>query len=164
MIAGTAGKVRRAGGSLAHGRIDRRRLVLGNHHCGRARRRRAAQAGAQVVRVLHAIQHQHQRLAFGRFNQAGQLAFVPGLRRRIARDRALVADRTADTVQRLLGDPAHLDALAPRVLLDLGDARILAAGLQQDFAHVVGIVVDGRSHRVDAGDPLVLFAHNGNGE
>src|SRR5699024_5244777 len=69
-----------AGGGLAHGGGDLDRLVLGDDHRGGTGRGGAAQAGAQVVRVLHAVEHQHQRLAAGGFDQLGQVLFVPGLR------------------------------------------------------------------------------------
>jgi hypothetical protein len=42
-------------------------------------------------------------------------------------------------------------------LFDLGDARVLAAGFQQHFAHVFGVVFQRRSHRVEADDPLGLL-------
>src|SRR5690606_7273935 len=54
---------------------------------------------------------------------------------------------------------AHVDALAPRAGFDLGDARVLRTGLKQHLAHVAGVVLDSRGHGVDAGDPLVFFAH-----
>src|SRR5690606_40458786 len=94
-----------------------------------------------------------------RFDQSRQRVLVPGLRRGVACDRALVAQAAGDAVQRLLRDPAHVDALAPRIALDLDDARILGAGLEQHLAHVVRIMLDGCGHGVDAGDPLIVFAH-----
>src|SRR3546814_20124278 len=59
----------------------------------------------------------------------------------------------------VLRHPAHVDVLAPRAGFDLGDARVLRAGLEQHLAHVAGVVLDGRGHGVDAGDPLVFLAH-----
>ena len=92
-------------------------------------------------------------------DEALQLALVPGLGGGIAGRDALVAQRAGHAVQRLPGDTAHIDALAARVLFDLGQARVLAATLDQHLAHVVGVVLDGRGHRIDADDPLVLLAH-----
>jgi len=56
-------------------------------------------------------------------------------------------------------DPTHVDLLAPRLLFDLGDARVLAAGFQQHLAHMFGVVLQRGGHRVQADDPLGLFAH-----
>src|SRR3546814_3503847 len=81
------------------------------------------------------------------------------LRRGVARDRALVAQAAGDAVECVLRHPAHVDVLAPRAGFDLGDARVLRAGLEQHLAHVAGVVLDGRGHGVDAGDPLVFLAH-----
>ncbi len=65
----------------------------------------------------------------------------------------------AYAIQRLGVDPAHVDALAARLLFDLGEARVLAAGLDQYLAHVIGVVLDGRGDSIDADDPLILLAH-----
>src|SRR3546814_9884474 len=59
----------------------------------------------------------------------------------------------------VLRHPAHVDVLAPRGGFELGDARVLRAGLEHHLAHVAGVVLDGRGHGVDAGDPLVFLAH-----
>src|SRR5690606_12311958 len=85
---------------------------------------------------------------------------VVGLRRRVARHRALVAQAAGNTVERVLRDAPHLDAATPRLLLDRADAGVLRARLKQHFAHVVGVVLDGRCHGVDADDPLVLLARH----
>ena len=50
--------------------------------------------------------------------------------------------------QRLLGDAAHVDVLAPGLGLDLGHARILGAGFHQHFrqgGRVKTLWIDGRS-------------------
>src|SRR5690606_12637501 len=80
-----------AGRGLAHGGIDLHRLVPGDDHGGGAGGGGAAQAGAEVVRVLDAVEHQHQGLAAGGSDQPGQVLFVPGLRRDVACGDALVA-------------------------------------------------------------------------
>src|SRR5690606_18278642 len=139
--------------------VDRRRRVLGNDHGGGAGGRGAAQAGAEVVRILHTVQHQQQRAPAGGLDQAGQLVLAPGARRRVARGHALVADVAADAVQRLRRDAAHLDAAAAGLLLDLDQARVAGTGLDQHLTHVPGVVLDRRGHGVDAHDPLVLLAH-----
>ena len=151
--------VGRAGRGLAYGGVDRGGLVLGNHHRGDAGSSGATQAGPQVVRVLHAVQDQHQRAPLCSLHQAFQLVLCPEPRRGVARSHALMAYLAAHAVQRLGVDPAHVDALAARLFFDLGQARVLATGLDQDLAHVVGVVLDGRGDSVDADDPLVLLAH-----
>src|SRR5690606_16882337 len=117
------------------------------------------QAGAQVVRILHTVEYQHQRAPFGGLHQPRELVLAPGARRSIARHRALVAQAAGNAVQRLLRDPAHLDAQAPRIALDLDDARIPRPRLEQHLAHVVPVMLDGRSHRIDPRDPLTVLAH-----
>lgn len=111
------------------------------------------------MRILHAVEHQQQRLALRRFDQRFQFVLIPGPGRGVTRDDALMAQRADHAIQRLLRDTTHIDAFAPRVLLDLGQPRILAAGLDQDLADVVGVVLDGGGHGVDAGDPWVFFGH-----
>jgi len=69
------------------------------------------------VRILHAVQHQHQGLAASAFDQFHQVMLVPGLGRRVTRDRTLVAQATGHAVERLLGNATHVDAHAPRLLL-----------------------------------------------
>jgi hypothetical protein len=151
--------VRRAGRGLAHGGVDLHRLVLRDHHRGRARRRRAAQAGAQVVRILHAVEHQQQGLAAGILHEAGEIVLAPGLSGRVACHRALVAQSAGDAVQCLLRHAAHVDVATPGVALDLGDPRVAGARLQQHLAHVAGVVLDRGGDSVDAGDPVVVLAH-----
>src|SRR5690606_13076540 len=68
-----------AGRGLAHGGGDLHGLVLGDDDGGGAGRGSAAQAGAEIVRVLDAVEHQYQGLAVGGFDQFGQVLFVPGL-------------------------------------------------------------------------------------
>ena len=70
-----------------------------------------------------------------------------------------MAHAAGHAVQRLLRDPAHVDAEPARIALDLDDPRVLAAGLQQHLAHVLGIVLQCRGDRVEADDPLGLLAH-----
>ena len=149
------------GRSLAHGRVHRGRLVLGDDHGSGACGSRRAQASAKVVRVLHFVQHQQQGLALGCGDQAFQLVLAVGAGGGIARGHALVAYRTADTVQRLAVHLAHVDALAAGVFLDLGQARVLRTGLDQHFADVLGVVLDGGGDGVDADDPLAVLAHAG---
>src|SRR5690606_14283615 len=102
---------------------DLHRLVLGDDHGGGAGGGGAAQAGTEVVRVLHAVQHQHQGLAVGVLHQSGQVLLVPGPGGHVAGGDALVAQAAGDAVQRLLGDPAHVDVLAPGLGFEVGDAR-----------------------------------------
>src|SRR3546814_5184824 len=54
---------------------------------------------------------------------------------------------------------SDLDAHAPRVAFDLQDPRVLRPRLQQHLAHVLRVVLDRRSHRVDARHPLTVLAH-----
>ena len=49
--------LRRAHGHTEHGLGDGDGLILGGHHGGHPRAVRRAQNGAQIVRVLNAIQH-----------------------------------------------------------------------------------------------------------
>src|SRR5690606_16257344 len=148
-----------AGRGLAHGGVDLHRLVPGDHHRGGAGGGRAAQAGTEVVRVLHAVEHQYQRAAFGGLDQLRQFMLVPGAGRCVARDRALVAQAAGDAVERLLRHPPHLDAEAARVALDLGDPRIPRPRLEQHLAHVLRVMLDRRSHRIDPRHPLTVLAH-----
>src|SRR3546814_1571762 len=64
-----------------------------------------------------------------------------------------------DTAERLLVDPAHRDFLGARRLLDLGQARIAATCFDQYFLDVLGIMFQGRCHRVDAGNPGACGTH-----
>ena len=108
------------------------------------------------MRVLHAVQQQQQRAAFGGFDQRLQLVLVPGLGGGVTRDHTLVAQAADDAGERLLGDPAHIDIEAPRQGFDFGQPRILRASLDQHFTHMLGIVLKRGDHRVDACDPLFL--------
>src|SRR5690606_10537160 len=117
------------------------------------------QAGTEVVRVLHAVEHQYQRAAFGGLDQLRQSILVPGAGRCVARERALVGQPAGDAVQRLLRHPTHLDAEAARVALDLGDPRIPRPRLEQHLAHVLRVMLDRRSHRIDPRHPLTVLAH-----
>ena len=81
---------------------------------------------------------------------------MPGLGGVVARDHALVAQVTDDAGQRLRGDAARIDVEPAGRGLDLGQPRILRAGLDQDFTHVFGVILQCRRHRIDAGDPLFL--------
>jgi hypothetical protein len=83
---------------------------------------------------------------------------TPGSPFVFARRHALVTHRTAHTVQRLGVHLAHVDALAAGVFLDLGQARVLRTGLDEDLADVLGIVFDGGSDGVDADNPLAALA------
>src|SRR5690606_30375424 len=71
----------------------------------------------------------------------------------------LVAQAAGNAVQRLLRDTAYFDAQAPRIALDLDDARIPRPRLEQHLTHVVPVMLDGRSHRIDPRDPLTVLAH-----
>src|SRR5690606_28865408 len=101
------------------------------------------------------------RAPVGALDQALQLALAPGPRGGVAGDDALVAQVAGDAVDRLLRDPAHVDVAAPRLGLDLGQTRVLRAGLDQHFADIGGVVLDGGGDGIDAGDPLFL-AHAAN--
>jgi hypothetical protein len=70
----------RAGGHLAHGRIHAGRAVLRYHHRQGTAGVGGTQAGAEVVRVLHAIEHQHQRIDGGA-DRFDQLILMPGRQR-----------------------------------------------------------------------------------
>src|SRR3546814_14056369 len=87
-------------------------------------RSRAAQAGAEDVRVLHAVEHQQQRLALRGFDQPGQRILVPGLRSGVARHCALVAQAAGAAVERVMRHPATVDVPAPGDGLAPGDPRL----------------------------------------
>ncbi len=67
----------RANSHFASGRIQLRRAIFGNHDGKCATCISGAQASAEVVRVLHAIEHENDRI-FRRFERADQIVFRPG--------------------------------------------------------------------------------------
>ncbi|MNN37258.1 hypothetical protein D3C81_1511940 [compost metagenome] len=111
------------------------------------------------MRILHFVQHQHQGLAFGGFDQALQFVLVPQLGCGITRDHALVAHLAGHAAQCLRVDLAHVDTLAQGFFFNFDQARVLGTGLDQDFTNVLRVLLDRRSHGIDADDPLVLLAH-----
>ena len=70
---------------LAHRRGQLHGTILGNHHRERAAGIRGTQAGAEVVGILHAIEHQHEGFAVAGLHCSGdpghQLFLAPGLER-----------------------------------------------------------------------------------
>ena len=116
--------------------VERGGTVARHDHRQDAAGVRGAQAGAKVVRVLHAIERQHQRVA-GRAELFVELVLAHRLERLDLRDHALVRGLAHPTAQ-----PLRIHALdgppgAARQRLDLGRACVIAPLLQEDPQHAL---------------------------
>ena len=116
---------KRAGGGLGHHVRHAGRAPLRNDDRARAGRVRGADDRAQVVRILHAVEHHDQFRAAPRFE-------VGVLPRRAHRDDALVRSRPGQPVERGARLEAHRDAGAPRQVDNLLHARSAGALRDQD--------------------------------
>ena len=107
-----------------------------------------AQAGAQVVRVGHAVQHQQQRRPLHAIEQVVQRA--GGRQRLRAGDHALVAGAARQPGQpHAVGlDGAQAGLL--HLVQELAHARVLAAGIHVDLGEGPGGGAQAHAHCVEA--------------
>jgi hypothetical protein len=130
-------------------------LSFGIYHGRDARRRRAAQAGAEVVRILHAVEHEQQRRTAGGFDQSFEIVLVVTLRRGVVRDDALVPHPARDAFKHVTADRAHGNTGRLRDGGQFDQARIACTCFDQHLAHADDIVFERGFDRVDAGDPVL---------
>jgi hypothetical protein len=143
---------------LAHRGIHAGGTILRHHHGQRAAGVGRAQAGAEIVRVLYAVQHQHQRIN-GRGHGREQFILMPRRKRFDLRHHALVIDLADASGQLPALDAFHPDAgllgqlqqlahawiVAPRIHLQPPQSRRRAA--QQGTHGMQAVDGRGRVHR-----------------
>jgi hypothetical protein len=109
---------------------------------------------ACVVRIGDAVQDQQQRRAFHRIQQLIQVA----RQRQLAGegDHALMAAGADDLVETLGIDRHHAHAMLLGVCDQVGHAAVVAAGVDEDLFHRLGLVAQPRGHRVEAENHFIF--------
>jgi len=120
----------RAAGDLGHRRVDAHRVVLRRHYRVRAGAIGHAQAGAEVVGVGDAVEHQHQRHAVGGLDALHHRIERMQHRDLVhARDHALVAAGAGELVQAVGVAVDQLHAGVAGALQELPHPRIAPVAL-----------------------------------
>ena len=107
-----------------------------------------AQAGAEVVRIGHAVEHQQQRRAVHRIEHVVER--MRRCKRLDARDDALVPMRAAQLVQTLVVAVDQLDAGLLRALDELPHALVAPGGIDVHLEHRARRRLQPHGHRVEA--------------
>src|SRR2546423_4234811 len=144
------------GSHLGHRRVDADRAILRNDHRVDAKRVRAAQTCAQVVRIGHAVEQQQQRRSGHRIED-----LFEGLAELLALD--LSDDALMDFAVCQLGearivDRVNVDAERLRELDDLTGAAVLARRRDVNCLHALRALAEPRRDSMES-DQIARSSH-----
>jgi hypothetical protein len=140
----------RLGGAARHlgdGGVDADRMVLGRHHRMGAGPVGHAQAGAEVVRVGHAVEHQHQRRSFDEIERVverlGQSQWLD------SRHHALVPVRAGELAQAFVAALDELDAGLDRTGDEVLHASVASRRIDVQLEHRARRRPETDAHRME---------------
>ncbi len=117
-----------------------------------------SQARAKIVRILHAVEQEHERRYGEALQVLHELTVVPSARGRDVGDDTLMSRISLQAVQLTRLRALHADTGLARQLLDFSRARIIAPALQPQLAHALGMAHEEPAKRVQPVDE-VAFGH-----